>query len=81
MGLSPDQDPSKQGELPLNTIVLASMSLALLLATAALVRQVRLRRALESLLRRLLSHWRTRSHEETISDDPGDGRARDRDRL
>ena len=81
MGLSPDQDPTKHGEPPLNTILLASMSLALLLATVALVRQVRLRRALESLLRRLLSHWRNRVDEETISDDPGDSRARDRDRL
>ena len=76
-----NSNPFGTGEPLLNTILLASMSLALLLATVALVRQVRLRRALELLLRRLLSHWRNRSHERTISDHPGNGRARDCDRL
>jgi len=46
-----------------NTIVLASLSLALVLAVVALVHQVRLRRALQSLLRRLLEHWRRRNNE------------------
>ena len=49
-----------KGELPLNTAVLFSMSLVLVFAVIALVRQMRLRRALESLLRRLLESWRTR---------------------
>jgi hypothetical protein len=34
----------------------------------ALAREIRLRRALQSLLRRLLAHWRT--HETTCPDDP-----------
>ena len=42
----------------MNTIVLASLSLALLLTVVALIRQVRLRCALEILLNRLLKHWR-----------------------
>jgi hypothetical protein len=39
--------------------VVASLTLALVLAVVALVRQVRLRRALEALLHRLLKHWRS----------------------
>jgi hypothetical protein len=42
----------------LNNILLASLSLALVLTVAALVRQVRLRRALQSLVRQLLSALR-----------------------
>jgi hypothetical protein len=38
--------------------VVASLTLALVLTAVALVRQVRLRRALEALLRRLLHRWR-----------------------
>ena len=45
----------------MNTAVLFSMSLVLVFAVIALVRQMRLRRALESLLRRLLESWRTRN--------------------
>lgn len=45
------------------TIVLASLSLALVLAVAAFVREARLRRALQNLLRRLLEHWSTKRHE------------------
>jgi hypothetical protein len=39
--------------------VVASLTLALMLAVVALIRQVRLRRALETLLRRLLKQWRS----------------------
>ncbi len=42
----------------MNTILVAGLSLALALAVVALVRQVRLRRALQSLLFRFLKHWR-----------------------
>jgi hypothetical protein len=42
-------------------IVLASSALALVLVLA-LVREVRLRRALQVLLRRLLEKWRTNTH-------------------
>jgi hypothetical protein len=42
-------------------LVIASLSLALVFAVVALIRQVRLRRALQSLLRRLLEQWRTRN--------------------
>jgi len=40
-------------------VVLASLSLALLLAVIALLREKRLRLALQVLLRRLLTHWRS----------------------
>jgi hypothetical protein len=44
-------------------LVLAAMSFALLAAAVALVREVRLRRALQQLVRRLLNLWR-RQHED-----------------
>jgi hypothetical protein len=47
----------------LNITLLASLSLALLLAVIALIHQVRLRRALQALLRRLLAHWRPHANE------------------
>jgi hypothetical protein len=58
----------------LNITLVASLALALLLAVVALVREVRLRRALQALLRRLLTRWRFYSHEKTRSDsvDPDD---------
>jgi hypothetical protein len=43
---------------PLNITLLVSCSLALLLAVAALVREVRLRRALQALLAKILARWR-----------------------
>ncbi len=42
----------------LNITLLMCGSLALLLAVAALVREVRLRRALQALLARILARWR-----------------------
>jgi hypothetical protein len=42
------------------TALIAGLALALLLAVVALVREVRLRRALQELLRRLLTQWRNR---------------------
>jgi hypothetical protein len=43
------------------SIVLASSALAVVLVLA-LIREVRLRRALQVLLRRLLGKWRTNTH-------------------
>jgi len=45
-----------------NPIVLASSALAVVLVLA-LIREVRLRRALQILLRRLLERWRSDRHE------------------
>ncbi len=45
------------------TLVIGSLSLVLLAVVLALVREVRLRRALQELLRRLLAFWRKHSHE------------------
>lgn len=57
-------------DLVLNTyIVLASMSLALVLAVIALLREARLRRALQALLRRLLLCWRANDQETDTVDD------------
>jgi len=42
----------------MQTFLMAGLALALVFAVAALVRQVRLRRALQLLLRSLLKHWR-----------------------
>jgi hypothetical protein len=44
-----------------NSIVLASSALAVVLVLA-LIREVRLRRALQVLLRRLLDKWRANTH-------------------
>ena len=46
----------------MNVSLLTAMSFALLLAVAALCREVRLRRALQELLRRLFTLWRTDPH-------------------
>jgi len=42
-----------------STLLIALLAIALLLAVIALVRQVRLRRALQKLLTRLINLWRT----------------------
>ena len=55
--------------------LLAMLSFALLLTVAMLVRETRLRRSLQRLLRRLLSFWRN-AHEEIRSQNAG----RDADR-
>ncbi len=51
------------------SIVLASSLLAVVLVLI-LIREHRLRRALESLLRRLINHWR--NHEKTSTREPLD---------
>ncbi len=65
----------------MNLTLFAVLSLALLLAIVALVREVRLRRAVEAILRSILARlWRNDAHEKPVSDD---ARAPDRpdDRL
>jgi len=62
----------------MNVFVFTSLALALIFAVVALVHQVRLRRALEKLLRLILNHWRPHEneHRETdhrdLPDHPGD---------
>ena len=61
----------------MDTTLLIVLVLALVVSVIALVREVRLRRALQTLLRRLLLHWRKFKHEDAdagIDDN-------DRDRL
>ena len=62
----------------MTALVLASVSLLAVVLAIALAREVRLRRALQSLLRRLLAHWR-KPHEKirpTDTDDPAADRLR-----
>ena len=58
--------------------VLAFVSVALLLAIVALIKERRLRLALQQLLKKLLTHWRSYGTNKT--DDATDG-PRDRHRL
>jgi hypothetical protein len=58
----------------MNTFVVASLALALVLTVLALVRQVRLRRALEKLLRVVLSRWRSHAENEFPQDPDSSGR-------
>jgi hypothetical protein len=51
------------------TALIAGLALALLLSVFALVREVRLRRALQELLRRLLTHWRHRFGTDDTTED------------
>jgi hypothetical protein len=43
---------------PMSTVLLLGVAISLVVAVLALVREVRLRRALERLLRRLIAHLR-----------------------
>ena len=49
--------------MPVETLIIGSLSLVLLAVVLALIREVRLRRALQELLRRLLTFWRKHTHE------------------
>ena len=49
-------------------VLVASLSLALVLAVAALVREARLRRALQKLLQRLILLWRSYANGEDRGD-------------
>ncbi len=55
------------GGANMNIIVITFLSLALMVAVAVLVREVKLRRALQRLLYRVLERWRSRPN-ETSSD-------------
>jgi site-specific recombinase len=57
----------------LETLVIGSLSLVLLAVVLALVREVRLRRALQELLRRLLAFWRNHTHDPDTPFVPPDG--------
>ena len=52
----------------MNITLMAAFSFALLLMAAALCREVRLRRSLQRLLRRLLSFWRTAYDQDPSQD-------------
>ncbi len=54
-------------------VLVTSLSLALVLAVMALVREARLRRALQKLLKRLILLWRSYANEQGPADrDPAD---------
>ena len=54
--------------MPINTTLIVCLSLALLLVVIALAREMRLRRALQLLLSRIISLWRSRSNQSRNSD-------------
>ncbi|MEQ8788429.1 MAG: hypothetical protein RIC55_19115 [Pirellulaceae bacterium] len=54
----------------MNVTLLVALSFALLLAVAALCREVRLRRALQRLLQRIFAYWRPNPHEPHETNDP-----------
>ena len=54
--------------MPINTSLIACLSLALLLVVIALAREIRLRRALQLLLSRIISLWRSRFDQNRDSD-------------
>ena len=54
--------------MPINTPLIVCLSLALLLVVIALAREMRLRRALQLLLSRIISLWRSRSDQNRDSD-------------
>ena len=58
--------------------IFTALAFALLLAIAALCREVQFRRALQSLVRRIVTHWRTNQHETPLDTDH-DGRSGDDD--
>lgn len=53
--------------MPINTSLVVCLSLALLLVVFALAREMRLRRALQLLLARIISLWRSRSDQHRDS--------------
>jgi len=59
----------------LNTAVLLAGAMLVLLLVVALVREIRLRRALQALLRRLLTLWR--DHAQRKNRPPGQTRGAD----
>lgn len=62
----------------MHVFVLTSLALALVLAVVALIHQVRLRRALEKLLRLIFHKWRQHDEEQDRGRRDGAGRRNDR---
>jgi len=64
--------------MPINVALVVCLSLALLLVVIALAREMRLRRALQLLLARLLALWRNRfePHDPPMSRPPTAGHSR-----
>jgi len=58
---------SQRKETTLNHLALTSSAVLVVLLSLALAREVRLRRALQSLLKQLLSFWRNRDDEEPLA--------------
>jgi hypothetical protein len=67
----------RKKESPLTYVVLAFVSVALLLAVVALIKERRLRLALQDILKRLINHWR--SYANTQADPHADRRSADAD--
>ena len=63
----------------MNTAVVVASSVLVLILICALTREVRLRRALQRLVARLLSYWRSQHEDEISSLQRGDDRDIDRD--
>ena len=62
--------------------VLAATTVLALLLSVALAREVRLRRALQGLLARILTTWRSQHANERLSEDPDPvAGSRDHDRM
>ncbi len=59
------------GGANMNIIVITFLSLALMVAVGVLVREVKLRRALQRLLYRVLERWRSRPNETNSSNTDG----------
>jgi hypothetical protein len=70
---------SQQKETTLSHVILMASAVLVVLLTLALAREIRMRRALQSLLKKLLSFWRSRDEEEPVArrgradDDAADG--------
>ena len=64
----------------MSVVLFVGLSFALLLAVVMLCHEIRLRRALQRLVRQLLSLWRSRAHETDVDARP-DHRACHGDRL
>ena len=72
---------SSKGGVTLAYVVLAFVSVALLLAIASLIKERRLRLALQDILRRLIHRWRSHVHTQTDSHIPNRDADRDSDRM
>jgi len=58
---------SQRKETNLSHVILAASSVLVVLLALALAREMRMRRALQSLLRKLLSYWRKSDADEPVA--------------